>query len=140
MPVATISHRPRFAVETRDLKRTSVLRCPSRAGVSSGRGCILTRFRVALFILTVASLLAWPLAAHATPTFLSAINISDQGQDGFEPQVAIDGSGNVTAVWTRSDGTNFRIQSASRTPSGPWSAAQTLSDPLQSASQPQIAV
>jgi hypothetical protein len=100
----------------------------------------LTRSRVAVLILTLASVFALPVAAHATPTFLSAINISDAGQDGFEPQVAIDGSGNVIAVWTRSDGTNLRIQSANRTPSGPWSAAQTLSDPGQSASSPQVAV
>ena len=100
----------------------------------------MTRFRVVVFILTLASVLALPLAAHATPTFLSAINLSDPGQDGFEPQVAVDGSGNVIAVWTRSDGTNLRIQSADRTPSGPWSTPQTLSDPLQDASQPQVAV
>ena len=100
----------------------------------------MTRFRVAVLILTLASVFALPVAAHATPTFLSVINISDPGQDGFEPQVVVDGSGNVISVWTRSDGTNLRIQSANRTASGPWSAAQTLSDPGQNASSPQIAV
>jgi hypothetical protein len=94
-----------------------------------------------LFILAIAAaLFVVPAAAQATPTFLSAVNISDAGQDGFEPQVATDSSGNVIAVWTRSDGTNFRIQSANRTPSGDWSTPQTISDPLQSASSPQVAV
>jgi hypothetical protein len=94
-----------------------------------------------LFILAlVAALLVIPAAAQATPTFLSAINISDPGQDGFEPEVAVDASGNVTAVWTRSDGTNFRIQSATRTPTGSWSVPQTISDPGQGASGPQIAL
>ena len=37
----------------------------------------------------------------------------------------VDSSGNVHAVWTRSDGTNFRIQYATRTPTGAWSARST---------------
>jgi hypothetical protein len=81
-----------------------------------------------------------PAAAQATPTFLSAINISDAGQDGFEPQVAVDTSGNVISVWTRSDGANFRIQSSTRTPNGDWSTPETISDPLQSASTPSVAI
>lgn len=85
-------------------------------------------------------MLAFGGTAQATPTFLSAINISDAGQDGFEPQVIVDGSGNVHAVWTRSDGTNFRIQYATRTANGDWSAPVNLSDPGQSASQPQLDV
>jgi len=75
----------------------------------------------------------------ATPTFLTAVNVSDPGQDGFEPQVAQDGSGNVFTVYTRSDGTNFRVQYATRTAAGSWSAPVTLSDPGQGASSPQIA-
>jgi hypothetical protein len=86
----------------------------------------------------VVSVLAFGGTAQATPTFLSAINISDAGQDGFEPQVIVDGSGTVHAVWTRSDGTNFRIQYSTRTPNGDWSAPVNLSDPGQSASQPQL--
>jgi hypothetical protein len=100
----------------------------------------LTRLRVAVFLLALASTAILPVAAHATPTFLSAINVSAAGNDAFEPQVAVDPSGNVIAVWTRSDGTNTRIESANRTPSGPWSSAQILSDPGQSASSPQVAV
>lgn len=92
------------------------------------------------FLAIVAALLVVPAAAQATPTFLSAINISNPGQDGFEPQVAVDQSGNVIAVWTRSDGTNFRIESASRTPTGAWSSPQVISDPGQSASSPQISL
>ncbi len=84
------------------------------------------------------SVLALGGTAPATPTYLSAINISDAGQDGFEPQVINDASGNVHAVWTRSDGVNFRIQYSTRTPSGNWSAPINLSDAAQSASQPQV--
>jgi hypothetical protein len=92
-----------------------------------------------MFALAVA-LFGVPAAASATPTFLTAVNISDPGQDGFEPDVAVAPDGTVVAVWTRSDGTNFRIQSASRTATGAWSAAQTISDPGMSASGPALAV
>jgi hypothetical protein len=86
------------------------------------------------------ALLVFASSAQATPTFLSAINISDPGQDGFEPDVAVDPSGNVIAVWTRSDGAFFRIQSASRTANGSWGAATTISDAGQSASNPDVAI
>jgi hypothetical protein len=91
-----------------------------------------------LVAVVVVSVFAVGGTAYATPTYLSAINISDAGQDGFEPQVINDPSGNVHAVWTRSDGVNFRIQYSTRTPSGSWSAPINLSDATQSASQPQI--
>jgi hypothetical protein len=60
--------------------------------------------------------------------------------DGFEPQVVVAPDGTVIAVWTRSDGSNFRIQSSNRTPNGSWAAAQTISDPGVSASGPAVAV
>jgi hypothetical protein len=100
----------------------------------------LTRLRVAVFLFALASTAILPVAAHATPTFLSAINISTAGQDAFEPQVVVDSSGTVIAVWTRSDGTNLRIQSANRTPSGAWSTPVDISDPGFPASSPQLAI
>jgi hypothetical protein len=95
-----------------------------------------------VFLLAFASalLLLVPITAHATPTFLTAIDISAAGQDGFEPQVAVDPTnGNVVAVWTHSDGLNLRIESANRTPNGAWTAGVPISDPGQSASSPAIA-
>ena len=94
-----------------------------------------------LLISMLAVLLFLPAAAHATPTFLSGINISDATKDAFEPQVVVAPDGTVIAVWSRSDGTNFRIQSSNRTPlTGAWAGAQTISDPGMSASGPAIAV
>ena len=93
-----------------------------------------------LFAILALALLVFASSAQATPTFLSAINISDAGQDGFEPDVAVDPSGNVIAVWTRSDGTNFRIQYSTRTASGSWAPSTTISDPGQSASNPDVAI
>src|SRR5207244_12668454 len=65
-------------------------------------------------VLTLAATWFAPAVARATPTWLSAINLSDPGQDGFDPQVAEDSSGNSLMVWTRSDGTNLRIQAKFR--------------------------
>ena len=105
---------------------------------------MLSTFRGAMrwqvFILVLGAALILPAAASATPTWLSAINISDPGKDGFEPQVVVAPDGTVIAVWTRSDGTNFRIQSSNRTPNGAWAVAQTISDPGVSASGPAVAV
>jgi hypothetical protein len=94
--------------------------------------------RWGFLVAVVVSVFAFAGAAQASPLFLSAINISDPGQDGFEPQVSIDSSSNVHSVWTRSDGSFFRIQYSTRTPSGSWSAPVTISDPGQSSSQPQM--
>jgi hypothetical protein len=91
-------------------------------------------------VAVVGAIFAFAGTAQATPTFLSAINISDAGQDGFEPQLEIDSSGNVHSVWTRSDGTNLRIQYATRTPNGPWSAPVNISDAGQGASASQLAI
>lgn len=99
---------------------------------------LLARRWQALLVVALASIFALPVAANAAPTFLTPATVSDPGQDGFEPEIAQDGAGNVYAVWTRSDGTNFRIQYATRTPAGAWSVPVTLSDPGQGASTPII--
>jgi hypothetical protein len=93
-----------------------------------------------ILLLVLAAALVVPGSAQATPTFLSGINISDPGRDAFEPDVVVAPGGTVIAVWTRSDGVNFRIQAAERTPTGNWSVPQTISDPGVSASGPAIDV
>ncbi len=91
-------------------------------------------------VAVIVSLFALAGTAQATPLYLSAIDLSAAGEDGFEPQVGVDGSGNVHTVWTRSDGTHFRIQYSTRTPNGAWSAPVNISDAGQPASQPQLDV
>ena len=103
-------------------------------GFSSAR-----RWKLLSLVLVVAAF-ALPGSAQATPTFLSGIDISDAGRDAFEPQVVVSPNGTVIAVWTRSDGSVFRFQTAERTPTGNWSAPQTISDPGFGASGPAIAV
>jgi hypothetical protein len=80
-----------------------------------------------------------PRTAAATPQFLSAYDVSDPGRDAFEPQVSEDPSGNSLMVWTRHDGTNYRIQARFRAADGTLDATQTISDPGGDASEPQVA-
>ena len=72
--------------------------------------------------------------------FQPAETISEPGQDAFEPQVAVDRKGNATAVWTRFDGTNERIQSAFREYYDSFEPAETISAAGQGASEPQVAL
>src|SRR5262245_4192760 len=104
-----------------------------------GRG-LLTGKAACLLGICVVVVLAAAVPAAATPTFLTPVELSAAGSDGFEPDVAVDPTGNVIAVWTRSAGPNTRIQFATRTATGPWSAATFISDPGQNASEPNVAI
>jgi hypothetical protein len=90
-------------------------------------------------VATVAALAALAGSALATPVFLSAQDVSDAGQDAFQPQVAVDASGNSLMVWTRFDGSDNRIQAKFRASNGTWGPTQTISDPGMPASEPQVA-
>jgi hypothetical protein len=68
------------------------------------------------------------------------VDISPAGQHGFEPQVVVDGSGIVHSVWSRSDGTAFRVQYSTRTANGTWSDPVNISGSGQDASEPQLDV
>jgi len=70
----------------------------------------------------------------------TAEDISAVGQSAFEPRIATDPNGNAVAVWTRSDGTNLRIQGAYRPAGGSFGAVQTLSAAGSSASQPRVSM
>ena len=70
-----------------------------------------------------------------------AVDLSLAGGDAVEPQVAIDGAGNATAVWSRNGGANFIVQSSTRAAGGPWSSPPSdLSIAGGPAGEPQIAV
>jgi hypothetical protein len=89
--------------------------------------------------LALAAALLVPAAAHSAPTFLSAINVSDAGQDAYGVQVAEDSSGNSLMVWTRFDGSNFRIQAKLRAPDGTSGPTATVSVSGRDALDPQVA-
>src|SRR2546430_9674933 len=95
--------------------------------------------RLWALLLAVGMTLLAPAVARATPTWLSAINLSDPGQDGYAPQVAVDSSGDSLVVWNRSDGSNIRIQSKFRASDGTFAPTQTISMSGRDALDPQVA-
>jgi hypothetical protein len=66
--------------------------------------------------------------------------LSAAGQSATDPQVAIDPNGNAVFAWTRSDGTNLRIEARARSAPGSLSAVQLLSPSGQDATAPQLGV
>jgi hypothetical protein len=56
------------------------------------------------------------------------------------PQVAIDQQGDITSIWSRSNGTNYQTQTAYRPAGGSWQAPLTLSETGYDAGGSQIAV
>jgi len=110
---------------------------PRRQGVMRGG----TRWRIPVTMFVAgAAIFACAAPASATPVFLSAINISDAGEDAFEQQLVVDASGNEHHVWTRFDGANSRIQYRMRTQAGTFGSVVTISAAGQNASQPDIDV
>jgi hypothetical protein len=79
-------------------------------------------------------------ARSAAGTLSSVQALSDPGQNATEPQVAVDADGDAVFTWTRSDGTNNRVQARARSAAGTLSAVQTLSASGQNAFNPQVAV
>jgi len=78
-------------------------------------------------------------AANAT-TFSTPIDLSATGQNAQNPQVAIGPDGTTTITWSRSNGSNYIVQAATRAAN-----ATTFSTPIdlsatgQSAGSPQVA-
>jgi hypothetical protein len=78
--------------------------------------------------------------ASAAPFYTSSKTLSAAGQIAHSPQVAIDGSSRATVVWSRWDGSNWRIQSVRLTPDGTRGPRQTLSAAGHNARAPAIAI
>jgi hypothetical protein len=79
--------------------------------------------------------------ARSAAGVLSAVqDISEAGQDAFNPHVAVDTNGVAVFAWRRSDGANSRVQTRVRGAGGALSAVQTLSAAGRDASEPQLAV
>src|SRR3954447_20508180 len=80
-----------------------------------------------------------PAPAAAAPTWLAPLDISAAGRDATEPEIVVDSSGSVTAVWARSDGSHPIIQSATRPAGGAWSSPVDVSAAGRDAIEPEIA-
>jgi hypothetical protein len=92
-------------------------------------------------LVLLASLFGPMPAAIASPVPTSSpSDLSEAGQNGDNPQVAVDPAGNAVVVWRRYDGANYRIQLRRRTATGVLSAVKTLSAAGHDANDPQVAV
>jgi hypothetical protein len=67
------------------------------------------------------------------------VNLSQPGQNAEEPELAVDPQGDAVAVWRRSDGSNLRVQAASKPAGGAWQAPVNLSEAGQSATEQSVA-
>ena len=67
-------------------------------------------------------------------------NLSVAGQSAGAPDVAVTGTGNVTAAWYRSDGTFNIIQSATRPLGGTWTNPVDISSTEAGSGDVQVAV
>jgi hypothetical protein len=62
------------------------------------------------------------------------------GGDAWDPQVAVGSDSTAAVVWSRSDGSNERVQATTRAPNGTWSSPVTLSVAGAEALNPQVVV
>jgi hypothetical protein len=76
----------------------------------------------------------------ADGTWGTAQAIPTGGGAAYEPQVALDASGNAMAVWYEYDGTTYNIFSARYTPATGWGAAQLIETGGGFAFLPEIAI
>jgi PKD repeat protein len=67
------------------------------------------------------------------------LQLSAAGQNAETPQLALDAAGDAVAVWSRSNGSNYIVQSATMAGGG-WGAPLDLSAPGADAKAPQVAV
>jgi hypothetical protein len=70
----------------------------------------------------------------------SAVMLSTVGDDAWDPEVAVGSDSTATVVWSRSDGSNQRVQATTRAPNGSWSSPVTLSEAGADAWNPKVAV
>ena len=70
----------------------------------------------------------------------SPVTLSTAGGDAWDPQVAVGSDRTATVVWSRSDGSNERVQATTRAPNGSWSTPVTLSQAGADAWNPRVVV
>lgn len=80
-------------------------------------------------------------SARATKgSWSSPATLSTGVGDARDPQVAVGSNGTTVAVWSRSDGSNYRAQASTRGTAGSWSSPVSISGAGADAEDPQVAV
>jgi uncharacterized protein YlzI (FlbEa/FlbD family) len=78
-------------------------------------------------------------SSDAGATWSAVVDLSDDTQDAYNPQIVAAPNNTLTAIWRRSNGTKDVIQTRTSSDAGAtWSAVVDLSDDTQSAFDPQI--
>ena len=106
-----------------------------------------SNFKIILSAILLFALLAFgcEYLVDATWLYPSSLtdNISPDGQDTWDPKVAMDNNGNFILTWFQSDGTNNQVF-ISEYKSGTWTYPSSLTDNIsfdgQSASHPYVAI
>jgi hypothetical protein len=78
------------------------------------------------------------LGADGVPTAVRTLSAA--GEDAFSPRVAVDARGRASAVWSRSDGDNLRVQSVRLRANGVPGAVGTLSAAGRPAELAEVAI
>jgi hypothetical protein len=81
--------------------------------------------RLALVAASAACALLGAAVPDAGATWTAPLAISPAGVVAGEPQIAVDGAGNATAVWVSGSSPSRSIRSAFRPAGGPWEAPST---------------
>jgi hypothetical protein len=71
--------------------------------------------------------------------FSAPAELSSPGQEAATPAIAISPGGEATAAWSRSNGTDYVIETATAS-GGSFSSPVELSDPAQNALEPEVAI
>ena len=113
----------------------------------NGRGLSRTRRALLLMVVliggmtTVAGLASPGTSAPAdTASWLPPETLSTPGRSGFQPEIGVDGQGDVVAVWIQSDGADALVHTSSRPAGGVWSTPVPLSEPGRDAEAARVAV
>jgi hypothetical protein len=67
-------------------------------------------------------------------------DLSAAGERAFVPELSVGADGTAVAVWQRTGLADTVVRSATRSPGGSWSAAQSLSDVAHAAESPRVTV
>ena len=77
---------------------------------------------------------AWAVESWSTP-----VDLSENTQTAYSPQIVAAPNNTLTAIWVRGDGSNGKVQTRTSTDAGAtWSAVVDLSENTQNAYSPQI--
>jgi hypothetical protein len=89
----------------------------------------------------------WILQSAVRPAhgeWQAPVDLADERETAYEPQVAMDPHGDAVAVWRRSNGPNYGanriVQSALRPAGGEWQAPVNLSAEGENSYEPQVAL